>query len=350
MQEVLSFSDLSSPLQACGLEQFSVTTLTRPLSLEVYRSWLEQQMHGEMHYLEQHLEKKADLQQILPQAHSVISIRQPYYPFPEEWKTYPFNNTRVALYARGQDYHHWFKQKLACATAALQEIYPQQQFIAATDSAPILERDFAYQSQLGWIGKNSCLIHPDKGSLFFLGEIITSLKFQTVASSPIHDHCGKCRKCIDACPTSAIHEDRTLNAKKCISYWTIESKSIAPKELRTQMQDWLFGCDICQTVCPWNDKVFSKQLRPQTLSEDQLSSREDLIKDLKWILTASNKQLQKITMGSALSRAGGFGLKRNALIVIANRQLHELRPEVAELKTYTRLAELAEWTLSQLSI
>ena len=220
-------------------------------------------------------------------------------------------------------------------------------FLAMTDSTPILERDLAYRAGLGWVGKNTCLIHPKKGSLFFLGEIITSLNIESPLT-PVHDFCGTCTRCMDICPTQALISPRKMDARKCIAYLTIESRDIPPEELRKPIGDWLFGCDLCQTVCPWNQKVFKNELETQELLS--LSSEEEKlqVEDLRYLLTSSGKKLEKDFFGTAYSRAGSFGLKRNALIVAANRNLKELTPEIEALSTHPKLGPLAEWALTQL--
>ena len=158
--------------------------------------------------------------------------------------------------------------------------FVNQQFLCFTDSAPVLERDLAFRAGLGWIGKNTCVIHPQHGSLFFLGEILTSLQLHS-ETPQMADFCGTCDRCIQACPTQALSV-RKLEASKCISYWTIEARMDAPEALRPKFGDWFFGCDICQTVCPWNEKAFGLSKKPITQP-----SPAEMIPDLRWILTTS---------------------------------------------------------------
>jgi epoxyqueuosine reductase len=207
-----------------------------------------------------------------------------------------------------------------------------------------LERDLAYRAGLGWVGKNTCLIHPEKGSLFFIGQVLTSLPLVS-KSQPVHDFCGTCDRCLRACPTQAFEAPRVLNATKCIAYWTIEARTAAPNSLRERFGDWFFGCDICQTVCPWNEKVFGKNLMAQLT----LRQEPDPCDDLRWILRASRKELARAFKNSPLSRARPAGLKRNALYVIGNLALHSLRPEVETCLAYPDLKEVAEWTLGRLA-
>ena len=164
---------------------------------------------------------------------------------------------RTALYAQSKDYHLSFARKLEGLKDHLEVHFANEQFLCCTDSKPVAERELAARAGLGWIGKNGCLIDRRIGSLFFIGEIYTSLAIND--SMPlIPDHCGTCDRCVTACPTQALRSDRTLDARKCIAYWTIEAKSDPPVEMRSRFSDWFFGCDICQTVCPWNERAFDK--------------------------------------------------------------------------------------------
>ena len=335
------------------LNQVEIGPIKKPLSIEFYEKWLASNYHGEMSYLQTHLAFKKNPLLLDAKLKSVISVAQAYYPTVK--KTEVKIPARVALYAHNEDYHHWLKQKLMTVIEQLQNDFPGEVFLPFVDSGPILERDMAYQNGLGWFGKNTCLIHPEHGSLFFIAEILTTIETEGLnAVEPIPDFCGTCRKCIEVCPTEALIAPRTLKADQCISYLTIEAKKSPPVELRKKMGDWFFGCDLCQTVCPWNEKVFRKK---QLSNKPELStapildlapeSRNELIAYFQFLLTASHKKIQKFHLGAPLSRAGAKGLKRNALIVIANTQLTELKTEVSLLKT-TELQELAEWTLQAL--
>lgn len=335
------------------LNQVEIGPIRKPLSIEFYEKWLASNYHGDMAYLQTHLAIKKNPLLLNAQLKSVISIAQSYYPAVQ--KTEIKIPARVALYAQNEDYHHWLKQKLLTVIDQLQIDFPDEVFLPYVDSGPILERDMAYQNGLGWFGKNTCLIHPEHGSLFFIAEILTTVEIDYLDDiEPIPDFCGTCRKCIEICPTEALIAPRTLKADHCISYLTIEAKTPPPIELRKKIGDWFFGCDLCQTVCPWNEKVFRKKQFPKTpeLSTEQTLSlapetRQELVMYFQFLLTASNKKIQRFHLGSPLSRAGAKGLKRNALIVIANTRLVELKSEVRGLQT-TELRELAEWTLHEL--
>ncbi|MCB0414892.1 MAG: tRNA epoxyqueuosine(34) reductase QueG [Bdellovibrionales bacterium] len=335
-----SISLIHHLIKGFPFEQYGFAALEKPYSLNQYKNWLEKNFHGTMKYLETHLEEKEFPQRLQTRAHSAIVVTRNYYPFPKDSKNNLFPNLQIALYAKGEDYHHWLMQELNQLCKILKQHFPEEEFIPFVDSAPVLERDLAYRAGLGWIGKNSCLIHSKIGSLFFIAEIYTSLNL-TSFTSPHPDRCGTCTRCIDACPTQAIQSDRTLDARRCISYLTIESKDIPEDELKPLMGKWFYGCDICQTVCPWNLKHHSL--------ESPTFDRQSLILELTQILSSSNKKLMLQLKNSPLNRARGFGLKRNALLVIQNIPLFELKHEVEKLVNDDRLGALATDVLQTLN-
>lgn len=331
-----------------GFSHFGVAPLDKPLSFEFYQQWLSEGLHGDMAYLKEHSEIKETPQKKWPRAENALVFAVPYYPHPEKNPNQPLKQARISLYAQGMDYHVWFRARMTDLCAKLQELFPTEEFIAFTDSSPVLERDLAKKARLGWVGKNTCIIHPKNGSLFFIGEIYTSLKFETTID-PLPDFCGTCRRCIDICPTNALLEPRKMDARKCISYLTIESRQIPDEALREKIGDWFFGCDLCQTVCPWNEKVFKGQLSTSlklSLKEDESQALED---DLRYILTASGKKIGRDFLGTPLARAGSFGLKRNAILVAANRGMKNLSPEISNLLEHEKLGPLAVWALDKLN-
>jgi epoxyqueuosine reductase len=336
---------LESKSEELGFSHFGVAPLSRPFSFEIYQNWLAEGLHGQMEYLATHAAVKEQPQLKWPQAKSALVFAVPYHPHPQPDAGFPLKEARVSLYAQGYDYHFWFKARLQELCNALKDLYPGEEFVPMTDSAPVLERDLAYRAGLGWVGKNTCVIHPKKGSLFFIGEIYSSLTF-SVSAVPVHDFCGTCTRCMDICPTGAITEPRKLDARKCISYLTIESREVPPVELREKIGDWFFGCDLCQTVCPWNQKAFKNQLSVDLVAPKTAAQESSLEEELRWILRASGKQLEKSFRGSPLARAGSFGLKRNALVVARNRGLKNLAPEVRALLEHPKLGELAAWVLT----
>lgn len=214
-------------------------------------------MHADMAFLERHLPFKEDPTSYFKQAHSAIVFAVDYIPHPNP--TDKSSELTLAKYAQGEDYHNSLKKIMLHLIEQFKLDFPDEYFECFTDSSPIMERDLAYQAGLGWFGKNSMLIDQKKGSFFFLAEIFTSLKLD-VATTLHPDRCGKCTRCIDACPTDAIVEGRKIDSNKCISYLTIEAKSPATENLRHGIGEWFFGCDICQNVCPWNEKASAKKL------------------------------------------------------------------------------------------
>jgi epoxyqueuosine reductase len=343
-----------SALSPFNFTQVGLKNLTSPISLSFYESWLNEGLNADMKYLKDHLDLKKNLNQFLPQAKSVIVVALDYFNHP---KPLPLTSMKAASYAKGEDYHYFFKQKLTEAANLLKANYPDEEFKVSTDSQPILERDFAYQAGLGWFGKNTVLIHQKHGSYFLLGEIVTTLDLnashystpmQNIGTSKLNkegslkldnsqktinledlyhpDRCGTCTKCIDACPTDAL-TPKKLDANKCISYWTIESKSIPPISLAQKFESWFFGCDICQDVCPWNIKLHGEN---QIQSKNE-TSRTQVLKEILEILNSSNKSLEKKFFGTPLSRARGFGLKRNALIVALNIKATEISEDLKNL-------------------
>lgn len=209
-------------------------------------NWLKNDFHGEMKYMENHFDKRLDPRLLVDGAKSVISLSYNYYP--EEIQRE--DSYKIAKYAYGQDYHHVIKAKLKELSVFIQEKIGDVQGRAFVDSAPVMERSWAKKSGLGWKGKHSLVLQKQQGSFFFLSELIIDLDLDY--DTPMTDHCGVCTKCIDACPTQAILPNNTVDGSKCISYFTIELKESIPDDFKGKFDDWMFGCDICQDVCPWN--------------------------------------------------------------------------------------------------
>lgn len=264
-------------------------------------SWLKNKAHGKMSYMENHFDKRLDPSKLVPGAKSVVSLMYNYYP--EKDLTEEANeNHKIAKYAYGQDYHFVIKDRLKDFMHKLEAEIGHVEGRVFVDSAPVMERQWAAKSGLGWIGKNTLLINKNQGSFFFLAELIIDLELE--ADGPIKDYCGTCTKCVDACPTDAI-TPYTLDASKCISYLTIELKEEIPNEFKDQMEDWAFGCDICQDVCPWNR--FSKpHQEPQFHPKDELvelfnNNWQDLTEEV----------FRSTFKGSAVKRTKFEGIKRN---------------------------------------
>jgi len=263
--------------------------------------WLNQNYHGAMSYMENHFDKRVDPTRLVPGSKSVISLMYNYYT--EEQQEDP-TAPKIAMYAYGKDYHKVVKKKMIQLFKWMQESFGEIDGRCFVDSAPVLERDWARRSGLGWVGKHTLLISPKSGSYFFLGEIICDLELEY--DHPIKDHCGTCTRCIEACPTDAISpEGYLMDGSKCISYLTIELKNEIPEEFSSQMKNWMFGCDICQQVCPWNR--FSK---PH--NEEKFVPKDELLKMTKqeW-KELSEDVFDKLFEGSAVKRTKYKGLKRN---------------------------------------
>ena len=265
-----------------------------------FEKWLSKGFQGSMNYLEKNFDKRLDPRKLVPGSKSIISLSYNYYPKKNIDKK---NNYIISKYAYGKDYHKVIKKKLKILFRSIKEKIGDVEGRVFVDSAPIHERAWAKLSGLGWIGKNSLLINEKKGSYFFLAEIICDLDLEY--DSPVANRCVKCTKCIDACPTDAITSAQIINANKCISYLTIENKKEIPTELKNNLNDAIFGCDICQDVCPWNK--FSKPHKEESFNpKNELSS----LKKTDWI-ELTEETFNKIFEGSAVKRAKYEGIIRN---------------------------------------
>ncbi len=263
-------------------------------------SWLKNSHHAGMSYMERNFDKRLDPTILVPGARSVVSLLYNYHSNSKQHPGAP----KLAKYAYGEDYHFVIKDKLKEYMKAIGDRIGEVGGRVFVDSAPVLDRAWARKSGLGWIGKNSMLINKEKGSDFFIAELIIDLELE--ADGPIKDYCGTCTKCIDACPTDAIEEDRTLDSNKCISYLTIELKDDhIPKEFEGMMEDWMFGCDICQDVCPWNRFATQNQEPRFSPNPSLLEMSRENWKEL------NEEQFKWLFKGSAVKRAKYSGLKRN---------------------------------------
>lgn len=296
-----------------GFPLVGVTLPDPPPHFSVFASWLSAGRQASMNYLatQRSLERRSDLKKVLPEARSVLSVGLPYSnPIP--LGPHP-GYGRVAAYAWGSDYHDVIPGRLQALVAWLQALTGKT--IAQrgyTDTGPILERDLAQRAGLGWIGKNTCLIHPRFGSFFLLGELFLDTELEL--DSPLeHDYCGSCRRCIEACPTQCILPDRTIDAGSCISYLTIENKGVIQGELRPKMGDWIFGCDICQQVCPWNIRFASLPPDPQ-LSKVEGIPQPKLTDEL----LLSPQDFNRKFSNSPLQRPHRRGYLRNVAVALGN--------------------------------
>lgn len=264
-------------------------------------AWLTNDYHGKMNYMTNHFDKRVDPTKLVPGARSVISLTYNYYnPDKQEDPESP----KLSMYAYGDDYHKVIKDKLFSIINELKIQVGDVHGRCFVDSAPVLERDWAKRSGIGWIGKHTLLLSKKRGSYFFLAELIIDLELEYDA--PTSDHCGTCTKCIDACPTDAISsEGYILDASKCISYLTIELKGEIPTEFKNQMDDWMYGCDICQDVCPWN-RFSTRHNEPAFEPKDQLMQ----MKKREW-QEITEDVFDRLFLKSPVTRTKYTGLKRN---------------------------------------
>jgi epoxyqueuosine reductase len=262
--------------------------------------WLSEGKHGKMTYMENHFDKRLDTTKLVEGSKSVISLLLNYYPNELQNKGVP----KISKYAYGNDYHDVIKIKLKEYLTLIQEKIGTVNGRFFVDSAPVLEKAWAKKSGLGWQGKNGNLITPKVGSFYFLAELIIDLELEY--DSPIKDYCGTCTKCIDACPTDALNTPYVVDGSKCISYLTIELKDdLIPKEFSEKMNDWAFGCDICQDVCPWNR--FSK---PTFLDEFTINKNLINLSQDEWI-DLNDETFNILGKNSPIKRTKLKGMKRN---------------------------------------
>lgn len=290
---------------------FILTGVTSSEPLEdfnVFEDWLNQNHHGEMKYLETERSRirRNDPKQILPECKSILVLAIPYSPINKT-----NSELQIASYALGDDYHDVLLQKLKAIVEFIEEKLgekiPNRYY---TDSGPVLERELAQRAGLGWIGKNSMLINPRAGSTFFLAEILLGIELEPDEKFST-DHCGTCTRCISACPTQCILPNRTLDSNRCISYLTIELKDEIPENLRNQIGNWIFGCDICQQVCPWNrfahpaDSAFETKIPLPVLTSDLVLTSVEF-----------NQRFKK----SPIKRTKRRGYARNIAVAIGNQK------------------------------
>lgn len=263
--------------------------------------WLSGDGHGQMKYMENHFDLRTDPRKLVPGARSVISLMFNYYS--DEVQSDP-DAPRISRYAYGRDYHRVLRKRLKLLFSRLQEEFGEISGRGFVDSAPVLERDWARRAGNGWVGKNTMLINPKAGSYYFLAELITDLALE--ADAPMKDYCGTCTKCIDACPTDAISKaGYILDGSRCISYLTIELKDAIPDEFAGKMENWMFGCDICQEVCPWN-RFARKHDEPSFEPKEELlgMSRGE------W-MEITEEIFDGLFEGTAVRRTKYAGLRRN---------------------------------------
>jgi epoxyqueuosine reductase len=344
---LLTSQAVKNEARQLGLPLVGITTAEPPPHVSAYENWLKQGRQASMEYLatERARTCRRDPRLILPECRSIL-ILAARYPDPKiakpDEKAGPTG--RVAAYAWGRDYHLVFPQRLQALVAFIEGqvggTVPNRWY---TDTGPILERDLAQRAGLGWIGKNTCLINPKLGSYFLLAEILLGIDLEPDPPFTA-DHCGNCTRCIEACPTHCILPDRTLDARRCISYLTIENKGEIPSDLRTSMGNWAFGCDVCQMVCPWNR--FSAIEYDASFAPYPDVPTPDLIADLR---LTPEKFKQKFN-GNPVMRARRGGYLRNTAVALGNSRSKAGIPalEGALQEDAPLVRQHAGWALEQI--
>ncbi len=332
-----------------GFPLAGITTPDPPAHFEAYQRWLEAGNHGQMTYLAQEraLERRANPLRILPECRSIVVLAIPYHnPALAQTKPEAENHGRIAAYAWGDDYHLALPPRLEAIVrfieAQVGHPVPNRWY---TDTGPILERELAQRAGLGWIGKNTCLITPKNGSYFLLAEILLGINLPPDSPFP-RDQCGSCTRCIEACPTGCIQPDRTLDARRCISYLTIENKAEIPLELRPQIRNWAFGCDICQMVCPWNIRFAHQDGDPA------FAPREGLpLPVLTHELKLTPEQFNRKFKNSPVKRAKRRGYLRNLAVAAGNARDVASLPALKQAQSDEEplLNEHAAWAIKQIS-
>ena len=335
---------LKTHASALGCDLVGVAPISGFQELEFYPQWLADGYAGEMHYLHRQLPQRLDPRQILPDARSVVVIGLNYHtPQPLSLAQQEAGRGWISRYAWGEDYHGVLGEKLEQLDAYLKnEAGAEYRGKYYVDTGPVLDRVFAKYAGLGWFGKNTNLINQRMGSWFFIGELITNLPLEIDAPPP--DRCGTCRRCLDACPTEAFIRPYVLDSKRCISYLSIELRGAIPEELRPGMGQHLFGCDICQDVCPWNRKA------PFT-PNPAFAPRADLVApQLSDLAAMDETEFRERFRGSALKRAKWRGFMRNVLVALGNsgQKLHQ--KIIARFLQHPdgMLAETAAWAQQRL--
>lgn len=294
--EIIKMKAKKFGFQSCGISKAGFLEE----DAKTLENWLKNNHHGEMSYMQNHFDKRLNPTLLVEGSKSVISLSYNYFP---EKNLAEFMDLKISKYAYGEDYHELIKEILQEMVSELKDEIGDFDCRVFTDSAPILERSWARKSGLGWVGKNANLITKQNGSFYFLAEIICDLVLQEDYSTT--DHCGTCTKCIEACPTDAIISEKIIDGSKCISYATIELKNEIPETFKDKMEDWIFGCDICQDVCPWNR--FSAPHHQQKFKPNSFLKTYDK-KDWKEL---TQELFSEIFRKSPVKRTKFAGLKRN---------------------------------------
>ncbi|HWP84170.1 MAG TPA: tRNA epoxyqueuosine(34) reductase QueG [Terriglobia bacterium] len=331
---------------------------------EHYRRWLDNGYHGEMRYMERR--ERRDLATVMPNVRSVICLAMNYNTaFPRSTESPDPTRGWIARYAWGDDYHHILRERMENLVEELRaEVGEGLEAKVYVDTGPLLERALAWAAGLGWIAKNTCLINEEIGSWFFLGEILTNLEVaESEFGIPAPDRCGTCTACLEACPTGAIAEPYVLDATRCISYYTIEVKGAIPEQMRPQMGRHVFGCDICQDVCPWNrspaltplpafqPRPFQASRPGRTGVTPDDDSPSAVNPPLEFLATLSEEQFHALFCNSPVRRPKYRGFLRNVAVAMGNSGNRKFLPLVERLARHPDpiVREHAQWALARLN-
>jgi epoxyqueuosine reductase len=349
--ERVTSADVKQQARALGFDLCGIASAAPHPELPFFREWLDRGYAGEMAYLHRSADRRADARAVLPSARTVVSLGT-IYNVDRPYSTTLADPRQAALsrYAWGDDYHAVLQGRLDRLLQWMQlQVGDAFEGRAYVDTGPIQERVYAQHAGLGWIGKNTCLIHPQLGSWIFLSEIICNLDLEPDA--PVFDHCGTCTRCIDACPTDALVAPRVLDSTRCLSYLTIELKTSIPDEHRGAIGEHAYGCDICQEVCPWN-------LRPSTAQSQDAAWQPRRGLDGPSLLALwrrSDDELRALMKGSAMKRAGVRRFRRNLAVAIGNSgdpeaiaALTAERTQADETCADPLVVEHVEWALEKL--
>jgi len=295
-----------------GFDLFGVVAVSRSETIDIYKAWLKKGYAGSMEYLERHSKIKEDPRNLLPEALSLVALGLNYNTGNPSPKTQDPSKALISRYAWGDDYHEIIHAKLKDLEYYLcNELNVTNHRLSFVDSGPVLEREVAYRAGIGWFGKHSNLINVEKGSWFFLAEMLVDVELE--ADNPFtRVDCGTCTSCIDACPTEAIISDRTLDARLCISYLTIEHKGSIPANLRPKMGNHIFGCDICQEVCPWNKDA------PESFEYGFKNRKENTAADLTELMKLDQAAFSQRFRKSPIKRTKRKGFLRNVAVALGN--------------------------------
>jgi epoxyqueuosine reductase len=343
--QAVSAAEVKTRAAACGFDLCGIAPVADFPELAFLREWIARGYHGEMGYMARTAERRMDLRAVLPSARSVIVLAT-VYNTPQPYSTANTDAARAAIarYAWGDDYHTVIEQRMQRLVDSIREVAGPFESKAYVDTGPVQERVVAHHAGLGWIGKNTCLISKDVGSWVFLSAILCDLPL--APDAPALDHCGRCTLCLDACPTGALTAPYQLDARRCISYLTIENKGAIPVEFRAAVGEYAYGCDICQDVCPWN--------RRAAMSEDAAwQAREGLAAPkLLDLWQRSDDDLRRLLKGSPMKRAGVRRLRRNLAVSIGNSGEAGAAAALAQCEEETAadplVREHVQWALEQL--